>query len=106
MNCRDLQPGDVVIHRFNSQKHRPWLVLWVDDDEGMCLVAAITKTGISGMSIVKLGVPESFRYGTLGVWVMKWPVGAISPSYVTRYPEITPEIVAQARAAIAKEMDL
>lgn len=106
MTTSQLAPGDIVIHRCNAAKHRPWLTLWVDDEIDMCLLAAVTQTGMRGLSDVKLPVPEYFKYTNVGGWVMRWPTATINANYVYRYPEITPAVVAHARSEIKKLLDL
>lgn len=74
-------PGDIVVSNFcTCGKHRPWMVLWVDDAAQMCCVVAITRqSGYVGA--VSTGHPQ---YKTAGAWVMIQPLGLFDSKAVKK----------------------
>lgn len=71
-----VRPGDVVINGWNCMKGRPWIVLWIDDDEDIaCLVACTSQAGYVGA--IQTGSREQ---PFAGAWVMLQPMSMVRKS--------------------------
>jgi len=62
--------GDVIIATWGMTKGRPWLVLWVDDQEGqVCVAACTSQTGYTG------AIPTGHKeFSYVGAWAMIQPL--------------------------------
>ena len=75
------RPGDVFTHSWSMGKSRPWMILWVDDEEETCCVVAFSRQDFPS------SIPVNERWAHAAPWVMVQPVGRIDPDKIVGYIE-------------------
>jgi hypothetical protein len=75
------KPGEVYMHNFYGPYRRPWLVLWVDDEEdSACAIALSTNGGFPGAVPIK---HLTFKYAA--AWAQLTKPWYFDPKYRKGY---------------------